>query len=531
MARKLTTLIVLLMLQLSFTAQAKDWVYVVVEGDNIWNISKRFLNDINHFKEIQKLNNIPVAKQLKPGTLLRVPLEWIKNHVAKVSVKSIYGQSTKISEGQTTIVDSQTIFTLGDELRVSNNATITLVFADKTEVTLSNGVLINFDHLSQYGETGMVDTRVRLQEGKLEVRAQKQNGVGSRLDIQTASAVTSVRGTIFRVGIDRTNLNTPNVSVVEVLEGEVAVSAGDKSVAVKQGFGLKIEKGKELKQPAKLLTAPKVTSMTKLVEQANESIVWQDVDLAQSYKVQIASDKNFSDIQWQQEQKQTSILLPNLTDGRYYLRISAISDKGVEGLTNPISFHININPIAPKLTPVKMMYMSSPKALTWQSVSKADEYIIQIAKDKAFSKLVVDKQIKETRFTLISPLPLGNYYWRVASLQGTDFLDKGPYSLVESFDYSTKLTPPKLRLSSRDNNIEVTWNVLPSNQHIELQTAPTADFVKTSTPSLKSKTSYRFDLINDEPIYIRAKAILTQHKISSEWSNYCKLAGKFELCK
>ncbi|MBU2917954.1 FecR domain-containing protein [Psychrosphaera sp. F3M07] len=531
MARKLTTLIVLIILQLSFSAPAKDWVYVVVEGDNIWNISKRFLNDINHFKEIQKLNNIPVAKQLQPGTVLRVPLEWIKNHAAKVNVKSISGESTKISAGQTSPVTTQTIFTLGDELRVAPNATITLVFADNTEVTLSNGVLITFDHLSQYGETGMVDTRVRLLDGKLEVRAEKQTGAGSRLDIQTASAVTSVRGTVFRVGVDKKNKNTPNVSVVEVLEGEVAVSAGDKSVAVKQGYGLKIEKGKELKQPAKLLPAPKIITFTKQVEKTNQAVIWQSVDSAQSYIVQIASDKLFSNIQWQKQQKLTSIILPSLTDGRYHLRISAISNDGVEGLTAPVSFMVNINPKAPELIPVDKMYMSTPKALTWTEVPDVQHFIIQIAKDKLFTQLVIDKQVNSQSFILNSPLALGVYYWRVASLQGKNLLDKGPFSVIESFDYSTKLAPPKLRISSRDNNIEVIWNPLPGNQHIELQTAPTSDFQKIDIPLLDSKTSYRFDLINDDPIYIRAKSVLTQHNISSEWSNYCKVSGKFEICK
>jgi hypothetical protein len=175
--------------------------------------------------------------------------------------------------------------------------------------------------------------------------------------------------------------------------------------------------------------------------------------------------------------------------------------------------------------------MSTPKALTWTEVPDVQHFIIQIAKDKLFTQLVIDKQVNSQSFILNSPLALGVYYWRVASLQGKNLLDKGPFSVIESFDYSTKLAPPKLRISSRDNNIEVIWNPLPSNQHIELQTAPTSDFQKIDIPLLDSKTSYRFDLINDDPIYIRAKSVLTQHNISSEWSNYCKVSGKFEICK
>ncbi len=530
MIRNLAALFLILTLNQSFSVSAKDWVYVVAQGDNIWNISKRYLKDINHFKGIQKLNNIPVAKQLTPGTVLRIPLEWVKSHSAKVMVKSLSGKSNKVSDKQTTQVNIQTVFTLGDELRVTPNSTITLVFADKTEITLSDDVLIKFDHLSEYGITGMVDTRVRLQGGKVEIRAAKQIGAGSRLDIQTASAITSVRGTIFRVGVNKKTQQQDDFSIVEVLEGEVAVSAGNESVGVKQGFGLKVEKGKELQQPVKLLLAPTILNFSPTVEIPEQDLTWQSIDLADLYNIQIATDKNFSDIKWQKYQKTTSINLPKLDDGDYFLRISAMSENGMEGLTESTSFTVNIYPKAPKLNFLKQIYIDTPEPLTWSKVDNIEYYIIQIAKDASFSQIVIDTQVDKTSYSIKSPLSLGTYYWRVASLQGDNLLDKGPFSDIQKFAYSTILTAPQLRTSRRNKNIEITWGDVPNNQHIELQTAPTSDFEKITNQQLNSDSSYKFVLENDESIYIRAKAVLTEYKISSEWSNYCKISGKLEIC-
>ncbi len=528
MMRKLTAVLFIFILSSPFNSNAKDWVYVVADGDNIWNISKRYLVDINKFKQVQSLNNIPVAQQLQPGTVLRIPLEWLKKHAAHVNVKSLSGSSQVISEGIKSEVSLTTRFTLGDELRVAKGATITLLFADKTEITLSDDVLIEFDHLSQYGKTGMVDTRLRVQSGKVEVRAQKQNGAGARLDIQTASAITSVRGTIFRVGLDTSQTDN---SLIEVLEGRVAVANETNTVDVKQGFGIKVEKGKPLQQPVKLLPAPKILNLPATVTQQNQVVSWQAVNLAHRYKIQIATDTHFSAITWQQSQESNATTLPNLPDGRYFIRISAVAKNGLEGLTAPVAFTVNLYPSSPTLTAVDSIFISATEALIWSEVEGIDYFNVQIAKDKNFSQLVVDQQVNKEQFLIVNPLKFGQYYWRVASLQGQGLTDKGPFSPFSRFSYTTKIKAPELRISSRLNNIEVKWPPLPDDQHIVLQTSDSSEFTNTTTPKLLSRKSYHFERKDNQTIYIRAKVILTEHNVESDWSQYCKVAGKFELCK
>ncbi len=89
------------------------------------------------------------------------------------------------------------------------------------------------DRLSAYGDTGMVDSRFRLQRGRVESRVRPLKGPGSRYEISTPAAVTLVRGTDFRVGVE----SGSGISQSEVVKGEVAVNAAGESVKLKAGFG------------------------------------------------------------------------------------------------------------------------------------------------------------------------------------------------------------------------------------------------------------------------------------------------------
>lgn len=118
----------------------------------------------------------------------------------------------------------------------------------------------------------MVDTKVRLQQGKVEVEANPNKVRGNALQIMTPTAVAAVRGTEFRVSSDDKSFRE------ETLEGQVGLTAGGKQVLVGPGYGSLSQQGNSPLPPVSLLPAPdtstlpaKVTTIPLLFTMANQN--------------------------------------------------------------------------------------------------------------------------------------------------------------------------------------------------------------------------------------------------------------------
>ena len=77
-------------------AQAQQsWVYVVSDGDNLWDISKKFLDKVERYTDLQKINQIKHPKKIPPGTLLRIPMQWIKHQPTSAKITFYNGHIGK----------------------------------------------------------------------------------------------------------------------------------------------------------------------------------------------------------------------------------------------------------------------------------------------------------------------------------------------------------------------------------------------------------------------------------------------------
>lgn len=75
-------------------SQQSEKTYVVQKGDTLSGISKKLLNNINRWPEIQALNNIKDPSMIKPGQILKIPsvnLEEISKPVQKTPIVSQSG--------------------------------------------------------------------------------------------------------------------------------------------------------------------------------------------------------------------------------------------------------------------------------------------------------------------------------------------------------------------------------------------------------------------------------------------------------
>jgi len=497
--------------------EQKVWVYVVSNGDSLWNITTKFLKKIDYYTQLQKLNKITHPKKIQPGSVIRIPMEWIRHAPASARIAFMQGDVTLTRNNQQEPLTSQTVLTLGDKIQTGKNASTTVVFADGSEMVLFKNTIVKFDHLSAYGKTGMVDTRVRIIQGKVETNAQKNKGPGSRLDILTPSAISSVRGTVYRVS------NTPkNISTVEVIEGNVAV-AGKKSsnaINVATAQGTRIEKGVAPTKPIPLLTAPKIIT-TQTYFEHTPTISWHKIDKAQRYNIQVSSNKNFKNIVWAQTTSDSSITFPELEDAIYYYRITAIDKLGLEGLPINKTVALNLSPAAPALTDTPQLLLNSNNqpTLRWSNTSNdgyGNNYTVEIATDEKFTQPVIKEVTSNTQFALPADMTLGQYFWRVTASRGSD---KGPASTPLSFNLTTTIAQPTCASSVSDNNITTTWASIKPNQTMLIQVAQNAQFTQLlSTEKLTSDIN-TFHYNTDNDIFIRCKVHMNNSNIESSWSH------------
>ena len=59
-------------------ASADNWVYNARKGDNLWVLAKEYLTSMRYWSRFLTLNAVPDPRRLKPGTPIRIPVEWLR---------------------------------------------------------------------------------------------------------------------------------------------------------------------------------------------------------------------------------------------------------------------------------------------------------------------------------------------------------------------------------------------------------------------------------------------------------------------
>ena len=162
-------------LTVSFSAQAEDWLYKVRKGDNLWNLTVDYLVDLSYVERVRKLNNIADPWHILPGTQIRIPNEWIRHYPALVRVVNLQGTAQVLADGKQTpkALEEGEIVMLGDTVLTGPDTTLDLLFLDGTRILLQENSRLKIDKLMLLEYTGMSDSRLNLESGRLETQVTK----------------------------------------------------------------------------------------------------------------------------------------------------------------------------------------------------------------------------------------------------------------------------------------------------------------------------------------------------------------------
>ncbi len=454
-------------------ASAQEWFYTVRPGDNLWNITADYLTRMDYWPRLQALNQVADPERLPPGMKLRIPVAWLKRLPASAQVTHVQGQAqaTITATGQTIPVSLGLFVQSGDEVRTGSDGSVTLEFDDGSRLLLQADSELRLDALSAYGQTRFVDTRLRLQQGRVESRVVAPTGPRTRFEIWTPAAASAVRGTHYRLGMD----SAAEVARTEVLEGVVEVQGARKTRTVAKGFGTLTEIGKAPAPVVPLLTPPDVADLPPVVERVPIQLNFAPLKGATAYRAQIAPTEQFETLLFDGISPTPAVRGPNLPDGDYVLRVRGIDARGLEGRDAQHRFRLHARPEPPFLMrPVdRSAVLENALIFEWSEPEQAKTYHFQLAADERFTALLLDApEQSRLRLTPDRPLEPGRYYWRVATRNTAG--QQGPFSDPQLFrvQATPKLQAPEVATRA----VTFRWSAGLPGQQYEFQLAKDAQF-------------------------------------------------------
>ncbi|MCP5365212.1 MAG: FecR domain-containing protein [Hyphomicrobiales bacterium] len=411
---------------------AQEWLYTVRPGDNLWDLSETYLRSVAHWKRLQQLNGVSDPHHLPPGTRLRVPIAWLKLQPVPVEVVTAQGQVETTQAGSAAPQPLQAGMRLntGAVVRTYDDSSAILLFADGSRMLLASNSELHLDALSVLEGTPFTDSRVRLMRGRSDIRARSGAQGQSWYSISTPAAITAVRGTEFRVGVQ----DQGKGARTEVLEGQVNVSAGARTQPIKRGFGTVVRKGSAPMPPRPLLPAPDLHSVPAELDRLPVRFKIKPLTEAVAYRLEVANDSTFEPLLFDNVFSSVEFVVPDLPDGQYTIRVRGIDASSLEGFDATTTLTVDARPEPPILMdPIEDAFIpDGVPNFRWTKPEDAQSYHLQITRGDDFTQAIVNKT-DQTRasFSLDAALSPGVYSWRIATVD--DLGEEGPFSDPENF--------------------------------------------------------------------------------------------------
>lgn len=503
--RRIGTLLPLLPLLAATSARADQIAYVVQRGDNPWNLTQRYLKGVAYWPRLQQLNHVQDAAHIPPGTVLHIPVEWLRLSSTSVQVISAHGDAV-VSAGadpaaaEVAVVAGMSL-RAGQRVQTRSGATVALQFADGSRVLLLPDGLLQIARADALAAGGGSVLRLTLLRGTLENRVRPRSGPGGRFEIDTPSAVAAVRGTEFRVSAQ------PGAALTEVLGGLVNFGNKAGQLDVPAGFGTLAHADHRPAELTALLPPPDIAGVPALVERLPLDVPIPAVDGAVAYRTQLATDLDFAAMLSAETSTAPRVRAGDVPDGRYHYRVRAIDPAGMEGRSAEGELTVHARPEPPVLLspPDGETLVEARPELLWTARAGQAGYRLQLARDREFNALVADiAALEEPHWQAAQDLPVGEYWWRVST--HTEREGAGPQGDPARFMRvlpGPDLAPPLVK----DGDTLFAWSSAGADARYHLQLAQDADFAQPLLDEVLDQPRYTWHAPKPGTYHLRVAAL------------------------
>lgn len=436
---RVSALFAVLALSVGVAGADDDYVYQVTRGDTLIGLTRTLLKNPADWGKVAAHNRMKSPNVITPGQRIRVPFSLLNSALMPAEVVHVEGEvKSAQSGGIASVLALGAKLAEGASVETGKNGYATLKLHDGSTVQVRADTRVQVEKSRSYAGVGIFDSLIKLASGRVESTVQKSNGLSSRQAIETPLATLSVRGTHYRATMD----GQSRVTRGEVTEGAVvvagAVAGQGEGKSVSAGFGTVVDAARRVTDPVALLSAPDIAKLPALQERPLLRFSLPEVAGASAYRAQVSRDEAFNAVINETLSKSPDVRVAGIADGHYYLKVRAIDALGLEGRDATHVFTLKARPEPPlvSIPASKGKVRATEVEFRWAENVEAATYHLQVAKDAGFKQLVhEDKAIQGPR--TVSKMPLGHYFWRVASLRKDG--DRGPYGDVAIF---TLMAPP-----------------------------------------------------------------------------------------
>lgn len=451
--------LILISCQLSAYASEDQTIEISVSRrDSLINICKKYLDDPSQWRRVARINRLADPDLILPGQMLKLPIELLKGAPADSVVTFLKGDV--LTKGNANeewhALHLNDVLRAGSEVRTGGDGAVEISAEDGTVYLMRSNTSLRVKTLKR-GLKFFIQ-RLYLQTGRIISKIKAATGLEPRYEIQTPSAVTAARGTEFNVSVD-----TNNYTRAEVLEGTVDVAAMTRKAIVNEGEGIVVKMNEPPAQPRKLLPPPELIGREPLYRAMPLSFQFKRVEGASSYKVMLTRDRDARDVVEEIVGRPDERLdIFNVDDGVYYLRSLTVDDAGLEGrLSAAEEIKVRVNPLPPLMqSPADgAEFRGKSPAFRWLAVKDATHYHLQIAEDREFSDIVVDRRdITIPEFTADS-LAYKRYNIRIGSVAADGY--EGDWSVITKFELvPPPPSPPVEKPLVDDTQVHIRWRTI-----------------------------------------------------------------------
>jgi len=407
------------------TARSEEMVpYEVQRGESLYVIAERLLEDARQWPEVARLNRLQRPSRLRPGQRLLLPASLLKGTVMPARAEYVRG----LVRADGVAVHIGDVVTEGAALEVGAQGFVSLRLHDGSLLQLQANSRSRLLRLRDLPAAQRRNTLIELDQGRVDATVTPQPP-GSRFQVKTPLATTGVRGTRFGVSVPVAAAR----STADVVEGRIDVQAAARGpeapLQIGAGEGAVVRQG-AMPVSRPLLPAPELSRLADRVERMPADLPLVPMAGAAQFRVELADDDAFTRVLWSAEGPLPAVVAA-LPDGHYRMRARAIDVDGLLGKEAFGNLWIKTTPVSPLAQAPEPGEVVGPDhvQIGCTDVPQAQGYLLQVAANARFEPLLRVEQARERCRFELRELPVGEVYWRVASLapEKDGRLERGPF--------------------------------------------------------------------------------------------------------